>query len=230
MNETNVLIMEYEDRVNRVLCRIVKRLGLEPYPTDNYSNFKELYRKYKPRVILLSLDSPANNQGDLCRYLVDQKSSSTIILLSNMDEEKLLGFEKNGRSAGLTMGGILRKPMDMTTVQSKLEELIRPDQRNHFKKKVISVTLETTPRNRVLSLVEEMTGSNPIPCDVNVNLFITGLNRLKRNKTAIIKDQPTSASMFDLDHFTTEPKIVKYPSIFLGEIPKTFPRLSKVHG
>lgn len=164
MNETNVLIMEYEDRVNRVLCRIVKRLGLEPYSTDNYSNFKELYKEHKPKVILLSLDSPANNQGELCHYLVDEKSASTIILLSNMDEEKLLGFEKNGRSAGLTMGGILRKPMDMTTVQSKLEELIRPDQRNAFKKKVVCGSVETATQNQA-PFPLRMTGLKPVSFD-----------------------------------------------------------------
>ena len=136
MNKSSVLIMEYEDRVSRVLCRIIKRLGLEPASTNNYHDFKKLYVESRPQFILLSLDTPANNQGELCRYLVDQKSPSTIILLSNMDEEKLLGFERNGRSAGLTMGGILRKPVDLTSVQSKLEGLITPDQGNLLKKKV----------------------------------------------------------------------------------------------
>ena len=136
MNETNVLIMEYEDRVNRVLCRIVQRLGMTPVSADNYSDFKKLYHLHQPGFILLSLDTPTDNPGDLCHYLVEQKSRATIILLSNMDEEKLLGFERNGRTSGLNMGGILHKPVDLTSVQSKLEELITPDQGNFSKKKV----------------------------------------------------------------------------------------------
>jgi DNA-binding response OmpR family regulator len=128
--------MEYEDRVSRVLCRILKRLGLEAASTNNYRDFKSLVNEYAPRFILLSLDSPTNNQGELCNYLVEQKTRATIILLSNMDEEKLLGFERNGRNAGLNMGGILRKPIDLNSVQNKLEELITPDQGNSFKKKV----------------------------------------------------------------------------------------------
>jgi CheY-like chemotaxis protein len=146
MNKSSVLIMEYEDRVSRVLCRIIKRLGLEPASTDNYHDFKKLYIESRPQFILLSLDTPANNQGELCRYLVDQKSPSTIILLSNMDEEKLLGFERNGRSAGLNM------------------ELITPDQGNLFKKKVpcarvidtippsiLNRTGNIAPRNQVIT-------------------------------------------------------------------------------
>jgi DNA-binding response OmpR family regulator len=155
MNETYVLIMEYEDRVSRVLCRIIKRLGMESAAADNYSSFKELYKQYNPRVILLSLDSPTNNQAELCRYLVEQKTGATIILLSNMDEEKLLGFERTGRSAGLTMGGILRKPIDMTLIQSKLEELITPDQGNSFKKKVLSGVEKITERLIVQKLLKK---------------------------------------------------------------------------
>ena len=134
--ETSVLILEYEDRVSRVLCRITKRLGLEPASTNNYHVFKKLYLEHTPRLILLSLDSPANNQGELCNFLAEQKTPVTIILLSNMDEEKLLGFERMGRNAGLNMGGILRKPIDLSSVQTKLEELITPDQGNEIKKKV----------------------------------------------------------------------------------------------
>jgi len=48
MDESNVLIMEYEDRVNRVLCRIVRRLGLEPVSADNYNNFKSLCKEHHP--------------------------------------------------------------------------------------------------------------------------------------------------------------------------------------
>ena len=136
MNKPSVLIMEYEDRVSRVLCRILKRLGLEAASTNNYRDFKSLVNESAPRFILLSLDSPTDNQGELCNYLAEQKTRATIILLSNMDEEKLLGFERMGRNAGLNMGGILRKPIDLSSVQTKLEELITPDQGNEIKKKV----------------------------------------------------------------------------------------------
>ena len=142
--ETSVLILEYEDRVSRVLCRITKRLGLEPASTNNYHVFKKLYLEHTPRLILLSLDSPANNQGELCNFLAEQKTPVTIILLSNMDEEKLLGFERMGRNAGLNMGGILRKPIDLSSVQTKLEELITPEQLNSFKKKIIQRLLTIT--------------------------------------------------------------------------------------
>ena len=170
--------MEYEDRVNRVLCRIVKRLGMEPLSTDNYSNFKELYRKYQPRLILLSLDSPSNNQGELCRYLVDQKSPSTIILLSNMDEDKLQGFEKNGRAAGLKMGGILRKPVDLTSVQEKLEELIRPDQGNSVKKKVTCARLKIVDRLR--TLITAVNTARPKTEIFERDLMLTETHKSKR--------------------------------------------------
>ena len=147
-DQGSVLILEHEDRVNRVLCRILQRLDMAPVSANNYSEFKELYNENEPRFILLSLDSPTNNQSELFHYLVEQKTPATIILLSNMDEEKLLGFERFGRNAGLNMGGILRKPVDLTSVQSKLEDLIAPDQGNFSKKKVLSAKTDIAMHNR----------------------------------------------------------------------------------
>ena len=132
VNKDHILIMEYEGRVSRVLCRIISRLGLEPVPAGDYASFKALYDEHQPGFILLSLDSPKDDRSDVCRYLVESQSPATIILLSNMDEDKLRGFERTGRSAGLNMGGILRKPVDKTSLQSKLEQLIRQDQETNF--------------------------------------------------------------------------------------------------
>jgi len=121
MNVTRVLIIEHEERVSRVLCRIFKRLDLEPTSANNYKDFIGLYSKLRPEIIFLSLDTPDGNHSELFNYLVEQQSQATIFLLSNMDEDKLSKFEEIGQASGLNMGGILRKPIDIDSVNAKLQ-------------------------------------------------------------------------------------------------------------
>lgn len=134
MNKTRVLIMEHEERVCRVLSRIIKRMGFEPFSAIDYENFKSLYIKHRPEIILLSLEILDNDNAEFCRYLVEQGSNATIILLSNMDEDDLSSFEKLGLSAGLNMGGILRKPIDVDSVKSKLNNIMQQNRNNLIKK------------------------------------------------------------------------------------------------
>ena len=121
MNKTRVLIIENEDRVSRVLCRIFKRLDLEPTSANNLHDFIGLYSKLRPEIIFLSLDTPDVDHSELFNYLVEQQSRATIFLLSNMDEDKLANFEKIGQESGLKMGGILRKPINVDSVNAKLQ-------------------------------------------------------------------------------------------------------------
>ena len=65
MNKDHILIMEYDGRVSRVLCRIISRLGLEPVPAGDYASFKALYDEHQPGCILLSLDSPRDGRSNV---------------------------------------------------------------------------------------------------------------------------------------------------------------------
>ena len=117
MDKIHVLILEHEERVSRLLCRIMKRMGFKPVSADNYEKFKTIYVETKPEIILLSLDIPAGDHNELCSYLVEHNSNANIVLLSNMDEDKLTNFIKTGKKSGLKMGGILRKPIDVDAVK-----------------------------------------------------------------------------------------------------------------
>lgn len=221
--------MEYEDRVSRVLCRMVRRLGMSPIAADNYSDFKKLYDEFNPRIILLSLDTPTNNQGELCQYLVEQKALATIILLSNMDEEKLLGFERNGRTAGLNMGGILRKPVDLTSVQTKLEELITPDQGNSFKKKVPCVPVVTLEPPSMRNRKEKKVLCNTVITERDMILTGTGSDMVRMRMMDSDPGQVLRVALFDLDHCTAPLKTMKCDHRS-KELSISIPDRSWIHG
>lgn len=123
MHNTGVLISEHDERVNRVLSRIIKRLGLEPYPAVDYQNFKQVYNEKLPEIILLSLDPADRDNGEFCRFLAEHNSQSIIILLTDMEEDDLLRFQELGSSAGLKIGGVLRKPLDVNHITELLSGL-----------------------------------------------------------------------------------------------------------
>ena len=119
----HVLILEHDERVCRVLGRIIKQIGFEPLAVNEYTEFKSAYRAFKPDIILLSLEVPNVDHQELLHYLIKQNSHATIILTSNMDDDEISGFEKLCLMAGLNMGGILHKPLDIESVELKLAGL-----------------------------------------------------------------------------------------------------------
>jgi len=129
MQESGVLIVEHDDRVCRVLCRIIKRMGFEPFPAADYEAFKACYAENSPVIILLDMDIPGSDNSEFFRFLVEQQSQAAIVLLSDLEENETSEIFELGASAGLNMGGILYKPADFDSVKQILTEqlLIRQD-------------------------------------------------------------------------------------------------------
>lgn len=120
MQSSAVLIVEQDDRVCRVLSRIIKHLGYVPCPATDYKNFKSLYDEQNPAAILLDLESSGNDHAEFFRFLAEQHSTALIILLSDLDEIESNEFIRLGRDAGLNMRGLLHKPLDVELVKGLL--------------------------------------------------------------------------------------------------------------
>lgn len=128
MQESGVLIVEQDDRVSRVLCRILKRMGYKPFPAIDYEGFKSLYADNKPAIILINMEIPGGENTDFFRYLVEQQSQSAVVLLSDLEGNETSEIIELGKSAGLNMGGILRKPVDVESVKQLLTERLPDNQ------------------------------------------------------------------------------------------------------
>jgi DNA-binding response OmpR family regulator len=154
--ESRVLILEHEERVCRVLGRIIKQMGFEVLAVNKYMNFKSSYLEFKPDIMLLSLEIPNVDHHELLHYLITQDSRATIILMSNMDEDEISSFEKLCLLAGLNMGGILRKPIDVESVKLKLEGLVR---KNHVRPLKKNYQFRKSSREWPVTVRELITGS-----------------------------------------------------------------------
>ena len=134
MHTSGVLILEHDERVCRVLSRIVQRLGFEALPASDYAGFKTLYAGYKPAVILLNMDTTGNDNAEFFRFLVEQQSQANIILLNDPEETETRDLMDLGKAAGLKISGILRKPIDVEAVKRMLAEQFPPDRTATLKK------------------------------------------------------------------------------------------------
>ena len=104
------------------------------YPAADYEHFKALYNEAIPDIILLNLETAGNDNTVFCRYLVEQESTATIILLSDREEDETADLMKLGLSAGLNMGGVLRKPVDVEAVKELLAGRMPPQPSSPLKK------------------------------------------------------------------------------------------------
>src|SRR3990172_7159547 len=138
MSRFRVLIMERDERVSRVLCRIIDKLGHDSFTAADYEHFKQLYAETKPDLILLSLDieNDADADAEFLRYLVGQKAEATVCLFGSTDDEYIASLSQFGQSARLKIGGTLRKPLDVDTLKAKLNELMPANPDDTLKKKL----------------------------------------------------------------------------------------------
>ena len=97
----------------------------------------------------MSLETIDVDHIKLFHSLIEQHSRATIILLSNMHEDETADLERLGQSSGLNMGGILRKPIDIDAVKSKLKELVPQNHTRPLKK---SPQISRLFRERLASL------------------------------------------------------------------------------
>lgn len=135
MDKPRVLIMENEERVCRVLNRMIEHMGYMCSSVNDYAEFQSVYPTLKPDIVILSPEVPGLDHTDLIDYLLEQHSHALILFLSNLDEDELTSIAELGQLSGLKMGGILRKPVDIDAVKVKLMTLTQQNGTPPVKKK-----------------------------------------------------------------------------------------------
>ncbi len=138
MNKNRILIMDHDKRVSRVISRISKRMGFESLSVHSPDMFKASCTEFEPNVVLVNMElSQEADDIKFLYYLAEQNSKATIILLSDMDENEILNIERLGLSLGLEMNGVIRKPIDIDDVKSKLSGLELDDPARPLKKNIL---------------------------------------------------------------------------------------------
>ena len=180
MQVPRILIVEHDDRVCRVLGRIIARMGYAALAAADYDSFKTFYNEQVPAAILLNLEIAGNDNVEFCRYLVERKSPAAIILLSNMEADAATDLMKLGLSAGLNMQGVLSKPVDVEAVKEMLKHGLPKQQIDE------SLTLKKSHKHGRMLRTKNRTQTIKIDPDQRMNnhfCYISVTKQAKNNRT-----------------------------------------------
>jgi DNA-binding response OmpR family regulator len=123
MNDKRLLIIDDEPEICAIVEHIAKDCGFEVESATSADAFKAAYSTFQPSVIILDLAVPNTDGIELFRWLENQHCSAAILIVSGFDAKVLESAKRLGEARGLTMGGIITKPMRARDVRALLNGL-----------------------------------------------------------------------------------------------------------
>src|SRR5258708_5045413 len=111
-----LLILDDELPVGRTLVRIVRRAGWVAEHAATVSDFQMRLIDFRPDAIMLDLNLGDTDGVEQLRYLVERGFSGPIVLLSGFDGRVLDAAREVGRSLGLQIRAVLRKPASLDEI------------------------------------------------------------------------------------------------------------------
>jgi EAL domain-containing protein (putative c-di-GMP-specific phosphodiesterase class I) len=115
-----LLVVDDETALARLVKAAGESAGYEVFITRVPSAFIEKARAWNPTVIMLDLGMPGTDGIELLRGLAEHSCAAQVVLMSGADDKVLESALRLGRERGLRMGGILQRPVQLTTLRSFL--------------------------------------------------------------------------------------------------------------
>ena len=125
MSEHHALIMDLDNRVSRLICRIGERLGLTCHIIENASDIESSCPREKPNLVMVDLEVPPADIYKLLKHLAERDPCGAVILIGNAEEQISTSVEEHGRSLGLNMVGTLLKPVEVNEIRDRLIRYIQ---------------------------------------------------------------------------------------------------------
>ena len=155
------MVVDDEPSVCDFVRDVAAPLGFEVSVAHNGSKFQELCRAFKPTALVLDLQMPGHDGVELLQCLAEHHSSAAVILMSGMDAKVLSTAQRLGREYGLTMMGVLQKPIMLDDLEHLLNLCARVPKESLITEQALHGALE----NRELRVfyqpaVDLMSGSN----------------------------------------------------------------------
>ncbi|ARN84159.1 EAL domain-containing response regulator [Candidatus Nucleicultrix amoebiphila] len=122
MHIPSLLIVDDDFQIIELLQVAAERMGYKVYATYTASGFKELYPTVTPHLIFIDLKLGDHNGIELLEFLILEKCSTPIILMSGQDEKVLHIAKHLGDTRGLSISGILHKPFNLKDFVELIEK------------------------------------------------------------------------------------------------------------
>jgi EAL domain-containing protein (putative c-di-GMP-specific phosphodiesterase class I)/CheY-like chemotaxis protein len=123
-NANRLLIVDDESSVVEFVACVARRFDYAVASAGSVAEFLRLLDGFRPSVIMLDLHFPDGDGVELLRTLATRECTAQIVLMSGVDERVLATAHELGASRGLTMCGVMQKPLRLPDLQTKLTALL----------------------------------------------------------------------------------------------------------
>ena len=123
MSARRALIVDDEARIGRMLKRFLERLEYEVLNVDTGSSFRAAYEYFQPDLVLIDLQlaDEADDDVSLLRFLEEQGSTVSVLLMSGVEGRVLESTAELGRSMGLRIIDPMPKPFEVDQLSERLQ-------------------------------------------------------------------------------------------------------------
>ena len=123
MNALRLLMIDDEPDIGALVQKVAEALDYEMSFVTRANAFKDMYRSFRPDVVILDLSMPETDGIELLAFLAGEKSRARVIILSGFDPAILIGACRLGEDRGLDMAGIVSKPVRVAELRKILNTL-----------------------------------------------------------------------------------------------------------
>ncbi|MHB1217811.1 MAG: response regulator [Alphaproteobacteria bacterium] len=106
-----------------LVASVAERCGFEVKTTVDPMAFREIYRAFRPHVIILDLAIPDSDGIDLLRFLVDEGCTAKVLIMSGFPAGVQEAAKRLGEVRGLAMADTLPKPLRAAELRAILMRL-----------------------------------------------------------------------------------------------------------
>jgi len=106
-----------------LVASVAERCGFEVKTTVDPIAFRDLYRAFRPDVVILDLAIPDSDGIDLLHFLVEEGCSAKVLIMSGFPAGVQEAAKRLGEVRGLSMGEMMPKPLRAAELRAILTRL-----------------------------------------------------------------------------------------------------------
>lgn len=130
MTANRLLVIDDEPNIAEFVRDVAAPLGYDVRIARNGGEFLALCRQFEPTVVVLDLQMPGADGIQLLGKLRRLDVSPRVIVMSGMDAKVLATAKRLGGEYGLSMIGVLQKPMMISDLEGMLQQCVSPPEQS----------------------------------------------------------------------------------------------------
>ena len=117
-----LLVVDDQPDILEFVGQVAEAIGFNVRLANNAQEFRDSLHEFKPSLVILDLQMPQTDGVELIRELGNLGTRAAILISSGMDQRVLTSAEQLGVAHGLTMAGILQKPITLADLEAVLTQ------------------------------------------------------------------------------------------------------------